>query len=155
MNSAELLSKILSLSTELSPREKTDRPAVLVPVHGLKDLMLKLRDHSELNFDMLTLATAIDWIKDGKIELVYILTSSTFKHSLQVGTVLDREKPVAPSLSSVWAIAEWQEREIFDLFGVRYLNHPDLRRLLLEDDWKGHPLRKDYVDDFMLERPWR
>ncbi|MBK7961105.1 MAG: NADH-quinone oxidoreductase subunit C [Bdellovibrionales bacterium] len=155
MNRTELLSTVLSLSTEFSPREKTDRPAVLAPVQGLTDLMLKLRDHSELSFDMLTVATAIDWIKEGKIELVYILISSTFKHSLQVGALLDREKPVAPSLSSVWAIAEWQEREIFDLFGVRYLNHPDLRRLLLEDDWNGHPLRKDYVDDFMLERPWR
>lgn len=155
MNIADLLSTVMGLSANLSLREKSDRPAVMTPIEGLVALMVKLRDHAALSFDMLTVATAIDWIKDGKIELVYILTSSTFNHSFQVGTFLDREKPVAPSLSSVWAIAEWQEREIFDLFGVQYLNHPDLRRLLLEDDWTGHPLRKDYVDSFMLERPWR
>jgi NADH-quinone oxidoreductase subunit C len=151
----DLLSTVMSFSPEMSVREKSDRTAVLVPVQNLEELMLKFRDHPSLSFDMLTLATAIDWLKDGKIELVYILSSSVFDHTLQVGVFLDRLKPVAPSLSSVWAIAEWQEREIYDLFGVYYLKHPDLRRLLLEDDWKGHPLRKDYVDAFMLERPWR
>jgi NADH-quinone oxidoreductase subunit C len=57
-------------------------------------------------------------------------------------------------VSAIWAIAEWQEREVFDMFGVHYRQHPDLRRLLLDDDWQGFPLRKDYQDDFVLSRPW-
>jgi NADH-quinone oxidoreductase subunit C len=68
-----------------------------------------------------------------------------------VSVFVGREKPVVPSVSSLWMIAEWQEREVYDLFGVLYDNHSDLRRLFLEDDWVGHPLRKDYQDDFMLD----
>jgi NADH:ubiquinone oxidoreductase subunit C len=65
-----------------------------------------------------------------------------------------RQNPIAPSVHLLWPIAEWQEREVYDLFGVKYAGHPDLRRLFLEDDWKGFPLLKDYKDDFTLERPW-
>ena len=155
MNSTELLSVVLTLVPDTQAREKSDRPAVTVPVNNLMTLMQKLRSQESLKFDMLCTSTAIDWLKDGKIELVYELYSTFHKHYLMVGVSLDRNNAVAPSLNLIWEIAEWQEREIFDLFGVRFTNHPDLRRLLLEDDWKGHPLRKDYVDDFMLERPWR
>ena len=155
MGSGELLAAVLALAPELKPREKTDRPAVTVPVEHLHFVMLQIRDQEPLKFDMLSCFTAIDWLKDGKIELVYQLYSTAHKHYLMIGVLLDRQNAVAPSVSSLWEIAEWQERELFDLFGVRFTDHPDLRRLLLEDDWQGHPLRKDYVDDFMLERPWR
>lgn len=155
MDSAALLSAVMALAPDITPREKSDRTAVKVPVEYLLLVMLKLRDQEPLKFDMLCCSTAIDWLKDGKIELVYQLYSTVHRHYLMVGVSLDRKSAVAPSVSALWEIAEWQERETYDLFGVRFTNHPDLRRLLLEDDWKGHPLRKDYVDDFMLERPWR
>ncbi len=64
-----------------------------------------------------------------------------------------RGEPVAPTVSALWPIALWQEREAFDLMGVLYDDHPDLRRLFLEDDWVGYPLRKDYKDDYMLRDP--
>ena len=159
MDNAELLSTVMALHSDIKVREKSDRTSVTVPVQNLTAVMLKLRDQESLKFDMLTTTTAIDWLKDGKIELVYQLYSTVNKHYLMVTVLLDRDlnssSSIAPSLSGLWEIAEWQEREIFDLFGVRFTNHPDLRRLFLEDDWKGHPLRKDYVDEFMLERPWR
>ncbi|MBU1920404.1 NADH-quinone oxidoreductase subunit C, partial [bacterium] len=81
---------------------------------------------------------------------IYQLYSTKFHHYLMLSVKVDREHPVVPSVSSVWRIAQWHEREVYDLFGVLYDNHPDLRRLFLEDDWQGHPLRKDYRDDFML-----
>jgi NADH-quinone oxidoreductase subunit C len=62
-----------------------------------------------------------------------------------------RDAAVVPSLASVWPIAEWQEREVYDLMGILYADHPDLRRLFLDDDWQGFPLRKDYEDDYILK----
>ena len=155
MDSTELLSAVTALAPDIKPREKSDRTAVTVPVAELHSVMLDLRNREALKFDMLCCSTAIDWLKDGKIELVYQLYSTVHRHYLMVGVSLDRDNAVAPSVSAIWEIAEWHERETYDLFGVRFTGHPDLRRLLLEDDWQGHPLRKDYVDDFMLERPWR
>ena len=155
MDNTELLATAIALVPGVVAREKSDRPAVTVPVDSLLSFMQRLHDQEALKFDMLCCSTAIDWLKDGKLELVYQLYSTTHKYYLMVGVMLDRNNPVAPSLSSLWEIAEWQERETFDLFGVRFTNHPDLRRILLEDEWQGHPLRKDYKDDFMLERPWR
>jgi NADH:ubiquinone oxidoreductase subunit C len=70
-----------------------------------------------------------------------------------VVTSVARDNPLVPTVMDIWPIAEWQEREVYDLFGVLYDGHPDLRRLFLEDDWVGFPLRKDYEDDFMLEPP--
>jgi NADH-quinone oxidoreductase subunit C len=70
-----------------------------------------------------------------------------------VSVSVPRANPVAPTVSTIWEIAQWQEREVYDLFGVRYEGHPDLRRLFLDDNWQGHPLRKDYQDDDMLELP--
>lgn len=156
MDSTELSTTVLALTPDIKIREKAaDRTAITVSAEQLMSVMLKLRNQDTLKFDMLCCSTAIDWLKDGKIELVYELYSTTHKHYLMVTVLLDRTNAIAPSLCSIWEIAEWQEREMYDLFGIRFTQHPDLRRLLLEDNWQGHPLLKDYVDDFMLERPWR
>ena len=135
------------------PRPDTDRPAVLVPAAALHGLMQTLRDHSDFAFDMLLDHTAIDWLADGEIEAVYQLFSTLHGWYLQVGVRVPRDNPVVPTVCDLWPVAQWQEREAYDLMGVLYDNHPDLRRLFLEDDWQGHPLRKDYKDDDMLERP--
>lgn len=154
MNNEELEKYILSLDQELSPREKSDRVSIIVPDEKLLKIMNTLRHDGALLFDMLSAHTAIDWLKDNKIELIYQLFSTHIRHRMMVSVSLNRESPVVSSVCSLWQIAQWQEREVYDLFGVRYQNHPDLRRILLEDDWQGHPLLKDYKDDFMLERPW-
>ncbi len=107
-----------------------------------------------LKFDALIDHAGVDWPNENKIELIYILFSTHHNQQIMVSADIDRNQPTPPSVSSLWAIAEWQEREVFDLLGVTYKNHPDLRRLFLEDNWVGSPLRKDYKDDFILERPW-
>jgi NADH-quinone oxidoreductase subunit C len=130
-----------------------DLPALSVPAETLEGFMRSLRDDPLLIFDMLMDLTAVDWLDDNRFELVYRLYSTKYGHDLLISTFIPREKPVAPSMTGVWTIAQWQEREVYDLFGIAYRGHPDLRRLFLEDDWVGHPLRKDYKDDFMLEHP--
>jgi NADH-quinone oxidoreductase subunit C len=130
---------------------KADRAAAEAPVGKLWELMRRLRDDTRFAFDMLLDHTAIDRMTDGRFELVYNLYSTTHGTSLMVLCTIPRENPVAPTMEHLWAAAHWQEREVFDLFGILYNGHSDLRRLFLEDDWQGYPLRKDYKDDDMLE----
>lgn len=147
----ELVTKILALGLSVIPYQgNADCPAVQLPVTNLLGLMKTLRDDPAFAFEMLTSHTAVDRIEQGKFELVYYLYSMANQKRLLVSVTVPRDNPVVPTLLSVWQIAEWQEREVYDLFGVEYDNHPDLRRVFLEDDWKGFPLRKDYKDDFML-----
>ncbi|RQW00254.1 NADH-quinone oxidoreductase subunit C [bacterium] len=151
MEKAALLETITALIPNAKVIEEgVDRPAIELPPAHLPEAAKLLHDTDDFAFDMLCAHTAIDRIDDGKFELVYQLYSTKFHHYLMLSVKVDREHPVVPSVSSVWRIAQWHEREVYDLFGVLYDNHPDLRRLFLEDDWQGHPLRKDYRDDFML-----
>ncbi len=150
---SELVKSILALDLQAVPYEgNADCPAVQVPLDGLLKLLTKLRYAPEFNFDMLFSHTAVDRIELSVFELVYYIYSLSHQKRLMVSTIIPRDNPVAPTCSGIWKIAEWQEREVYDLFGVRYDGHPDLRRVFLEDDWQGFPLRKDYQDDFMLTR---
>lgn len=153
MDNEKLLAALKTLEPQISVRENADRLAVTVPCERLGAFMSKLKLENALRFDILYAHTAIDWVAENRFELIYILSSLEHGHSLMVCVSIPRDTPVAPSVSSIWRIAEWQEREVYDMFGVLYRDHPDLRRLLLEDDWQGFPLRKDYKDDFMLEKP--
>jgi NADH-quinone oxidoreductase subunit C len=153
MDAATLVQAVIALAPGAVVREKADRPAVAVEPAALPDVLARLKADERLAFDMLLDHTAVDWIERGRIELVYQLYSLRHGHYLTVTAEVPRDEPVAPSSSGVHRIAEWQEREVYDMFGVRYERHPDLRRLLLDDAWVGHPLRKDYRDDHMIERP--
>lgn len=141
------------LKIELKKREHPSRAMVEVDVSQLSSLMKYLKEDPLWEFDMLYAHTAVDRIEGEKFELIYILHSTTNQHDLVVCTFAPRANPVVPTVSSLWAIAEWHEREVYDLMGIMYDNHPDLRRLMLDDDWVGFPLRKDYKDDFMLPLP--
>jgi len=77
---------------------------------------------------------------------VYHFTSTTYRHTIVVKSKLDRNNPEIETVSDIWRTAEFHEREAYDLFGVKFINHPDLRRLFMTDDWVGWPLRKDYED---------
>ncbi len=110
------------------------------------DVARVMRDTPELAFDFLNVVTAVDWIKQNIIQVVYHLYSYRQKHSIVVKVDCDRAKPQVQSVVPIWSTADWQEREQYDLLGVEFLGHPDLRRLLLPDDWVGHPMRKDYKE---------
>jgi NADH-quinone oxidoreductase subunit C len=104
-----------------------------------------LKESPELNFDFLFCITCVDWRTH--LSMVYHLTSTIFLHTLIVKIkVDDRNNPEVPSVAHRWRTAEFHEREAYDLFGMKFSNHPDLRRIFLTDDWQGWPLRKDYED---------
>lgn len=103
-----------------------------------------LRDTSGLEFDYLTDLTAVDYpARPQRFDVVYHLYSMTQNHMLRVKAAVGEDEEI-PSVVGVWKTANWQERECFDMFGILFSGHPDLRRILLPEDWEGHPLRKDY-----------
>lgn len=104
----------------------------------------QLRTTPDLNFDFLFCLTCIDW--KTYFTMVYHLRSTVQGQVLVVKAKLDHKEPVIESVSNIWRTAEFHEREVYDLFGVKFLHHPDLRRLLLTEEWNGYPLRKDYED---------
>ena len=122
---------------------------VIIPNEIWFDIAKNLKTDEKLKFDYLFCLTAIDW--KTHFMLVYHLLSKTLKHTIVVKVKLpDRDKASIESVSSIWRTAELHEREVFDLFGITFLHHPNLKRLLLPDDWKGYPLRKDYVDEINM-----
>ncbi len=113
--------------------------AQLAPLAGF------LRDSDELAFDYLFCESAVDY--PDHLMMVYHLDSTKHRHQLVLKTkIADRESPVVDSVCPVWIGADYHEREIFDLFGIHFTNHPDLRKIFLDNDWVGFPLRKDYSD---------
>jgi NADH-quinone oxidoreductase subunit C len=104
-----------------------------------------LRDDPDLKFDYLRAVSGVDYPAENKLVSVYDLISTTRRHTFAVKVSAARDNPHTPSVASVWPTANWHEREAYDLLGILYDGHPDLRRILLPEDWQGHPLRKDYV----------
>lgn len=169
MTSAELVS---ALEEKLPGRIKDKKldvldPHVVVEPGNLLEVCRFLREDSRLRFELLNCISGVDYLEpDAKkapkagfephFEVVYHLQSFTHKHRIVVKIVLPRwkdnkagELPEVPSVTGIWRAAEWHEREVYDLSGVWFTGHPELTRILLADDWVGHPLRKDY--EFPLE----
>ena len=109
----------------------------------IAEIMTFLRDNTILPCNYLADETAVHWPKDEEFEIVYILYSFEKNEYLRVKTRI-KEWETIESVASVWTTADWLEREVYDMFGVRYANHPNLKRILLPEDWVGFPLRKDY-----------
>lgn len=147
----DFLDSLLKINTQISVKEAVNLPAIYVPVELLHGVLSRLK--SDFKMEVLLDHTATDFIEENSFELIYQLFSARTGQYLSVYTRVKREEPLVESAADLWAIAEFQEREVFDFFGIQYQNHPDLRRLFLADDWQGFPLRKDYKDDFMLEFP--
>jgi NADH-quinone oxidoreductase subunit C len=142
-------------------------PFIVVEPADLVDLCRYLRDEPRLRFELLNCITGVDYLEpdpkkvakagfEPHTEVVYHLSSFTHRHRFVIKILLPRwkdnkpgELPEVPSVTSVWTTADWHEREVFDLSGIWFTGHPDLRRILLSEDWVGHPLRKDY--EFPLE----
>jgi NADH-quinone oxidoreductase subunit C len=118
----------------------------VVQAQALVDVCRFLKTEPGLEIDFLEDETAVDWPKKNVIEVVYHLLSYKHRHGIVLKVEADRAAPSVPTVEGVWKTANWFEREIFDLFGVDFPGHPDLRRIMLPDDWVGHPLRKDYQE---------
>lgn len=124
--------------------------ALLIEPAYIKDACLELRDNSKTYFDFLSCLTGIDYgVEAGRFGVVYHLASIPYQTQLvlKISQANDRnpgELPAFPSISSVYRTADWHEREAYDFYGIFFEGHPDLRRILLPDDWEGYPLRKDY-----------
>ena len=121
-------------------------PYLTVAAPAIVDVCRYLRDGEALKFEVLSDQTALDWPKEEKIQLVYHLFSYSLNHQIVLKVDLARDNPKISTVEGVWKVANWFEREIFDLFGVIFDGHSDLRRIMLPEDWVGYPLRKDYVE---------
>lgn len=121
-------------------------PFCVVKKERIVEVCRFLKTEPGLELDFLEDETAVDWPKRNVIEVVYHLLSYKLRHALVLKVEADRAAPSVPTVEGVWKTANWFEREIYDLFGVDFPGHPDLRRIMLPDDWVGHPLRKDYQE---------
>jgi NADH/F420H2 dehydrogenase subunit C len=110
--------------------------------------LARLLRSEPFHFDYLFCLTCIDWKTD--FTMVYHLSSTAHRHTIVVKAKLDRQDPQIETVSDIWRTAEFHEREVYDLFGIKFTGHPDLRRLIMPDDWEGWPLRKDYEDEINM-----
>ncbi len=118
-------------------------PSLKIVTEAIADVCLFLRDEPALKFNILLCVSGVDYKTN--LGVVYHMTSIEHKHVICLKVEIDREDPKVPTLTGVWPTADWHEREAFDLFGIKFLDHPNLTRILCAEDWVGHPLRKDYV----------
>ncbi len=128
------------------------QPYLVIATDSLPAVCRVLFEHPSCYFDYLACITAVDnGPEKGTLEVLYHLNSIPYGHRLVLKTLLPRNAPgeplpVVPTVSHIWRTADWHEREAFDLMGITFSGHPDLRRILLPEDWEGHPLRKDYTE---------
>jgi NADH-quinone oxidoreductase subunit C len=119
---------------------------VILDRAGLRESFRLFKEDSKLNYDFLSDITAVDYWqkKEPRFEVVYQITSLKNRRRLRVRVPVPENDPAVESLTPLWRGANFLEREVWDLFGIRFTGHPDLRRILLYDEFQGHPLRKDY-----------
>lgn len=145
MNKEELKIKITELIPTATFDESSEWLNVSVTPADLLSSVEILRNKPELNFDYLFCQTCVDW--KTHLTMVYHLESTTHRHQVVLKAQLDKNKPEIETVSHIWRGAEFYEREVYEMFGVIFLNHPDLRLLILPDGWEGkNPLRKDFED---------
>ena len=141
-------------TSELFPSVSYDETGeflnVVIDSAELRPLMDAFRNNTSLSFDYLFCLTCIDW--KTHLVMVYHLLSKKHRHNIVVkAKIADINAPEIQTVCDIWQTANFHEREVYDLFGVRFINHPDLRRILLDESWDGYPLRKNYVDENMIK----
>jgi NADH:ubiquinone oxidoreductase subunit C len=141
--------------TELFPSATFDETGEWLNIIIQKDDLIItaeiLRSNPELNFDYLFCETCVDW--KTHLTMVYHFESTRYRHQVVIKVQLDRNKPEIETVSHIWRTAEFHEREMYEMFGVNFLNHPDLRLLILPDGWEGkNPMRKDFEDPVNMIR---
>jgi NADH-quinone oxidoreductase subunit C len=147
LKSHPAVARLLEWNAAAVTEVKFDREELTVWIEKslIREACAILRDLRDCPFDYLCDVTAVDWFpSQPRFEVVYHLLSLSKKERVRLKARLDNESPVIESVTSVWPSANYFEREVFDLFGIRFTGHPRLERLLMPDNWEGHPLRKDY-----------
>lgn len=126
--------------------EEALQPFAVIQPQSAAKIAQFLRDDSRLEMDSLMNLSGVDLLteEENRLQVVYHLFSYKLKHKFVIKANLEREKAEIPSVAMIWRTADWHERETYDLFGIQFTEHPDLRRILLPEDWEGYPLRKDY-----------
>jgi NADH-quinone oxidoreductase subunit C len=144
MNKEELKLRLAEMVPSALFDDGGEWTTVVIDPAAWGSLATDLRSEGGLDFDYLFCVTAVDW--KTHFIMVYHLTSTVHRHTLVVKAKLDHDRPVIRTVADIWRTAEFHEREAFDLMGVEFTGHPDLRRLFMTDEWVGWPLRKDYED---------
>ena len=141
---------ITTLKTKFTAiTEEANTQCLILESKDIKNACRFLKEN--LSFEQLACISAIDY-KD-KLALAYNLYSYTTKEKITFKVFLDKNSPSVESITPLWSAADWHEREAFDLMGITFIGHPDLRRILLPDDWQGHPLRKEYTNENFVRMP--
>jgi NADH-quinone oxidoreductase subunit C len=136
---------LVSGATPFTGEAARGQAVILVAPEKIADALRTLRDHPELSFDMLSDLTVVDYLgRTPRFEVVYQLYSIARNHRLRVKVPVADGEPAVPSAVPLWKGANWAEREAYDMFGIRFTGHPDLRRILMYPEFTGFPLRKDY-----------
>jgi NADH-quinone oxidoreductase subunit C len=125
--------------------ESALNPSIRLAPEVVAEVGRYLKDDVELQFNSLMCLSGVDYGAGKPLGVVYHLQSMSLMHRIVLKVELPRASASLPSVASIWRTADWHEREVYDLFGILFEGHPDLRRIFLPDDWEGHPLRKDYV----------
>ena len=145
MSNEELKVKITELLPAATFEEGGEWLTINIEPKDWLPLAQQLRNDDSLYFDYLFCLTCIDW--KTHLTMVYHLSSTKYRHNIVIKSKLDRSNPEIETVSQIWRTAEFHEREVYEMFGVNFLNHPDLRLLILPDGWEGkNPLRKDFED---------
>lgn len=135
----QFLDEIVEVSTFRDELTVWIRPSALIPICRF------LRDNEEMQYNFLMDVTSVDYQdQEERFAVVYHLYSRQYNRRLRLKVRVGGNPPYIDSVTPLWNSANWSEREVYDLMGIHFRGHPDLRRILLPDDWEGHPLRKDY-----------
>ena len=149
METEKLKERVVSLVPEAQLEENKQFATFVIPAEKIHSLIETLKNSADTAFDYLFCLTGVDLGKE--LAVVYHLNSTLNKHDivLKVKTA-DRENPVIETITDLYNAADFHEREVFDLLGIRFRNHPDMRRIFLDENWIGYPLRKDYIDEINI-----
>jgi NADH/F420H2 dehydrogenase subunit C len=149
MDNEKLKARILELLPEATQVENCQVATYLIPAEKMHAVVENLKKTGDTAFDYLFDLTAVDTGKE--LVMVYHLNSTEHGHDITLkAAVAGRENPEIDTVTDLYRAAEFYEREVYDLFGINFRNHPDMRRIFMDENWKGYPLRKDYIDEINI-----
>ena len=149
MDIEKLKERVLTLLPDAQFEENKQFVSFIIPAEKLRLVVENLKNSEETAFDYLFCLTGVDMGKD--LVVVYHLSSTKYGHEIVLKVKLnDRENPSVDTISDLYRAADFYEREVYDLLGIKFNNHGDMRRIFLDENWKGYPLRKDYIDEINI-----